>query len=396
MIGKAHMKWVDYTGNIKGGLFVLGIALTGALLIYSQQLVNALREDNRQIASLYAELITSAVAEQDDTNLDFIFENIIKKVQFPVIQSDPQGNPVSWRNLPDAMDSPNAIRSIMETMDRQNTPLPLVYTNPETGDTFNFGRLHYGDSKLIQKLIWLPYIEIGAVALFILLGFVGFSMIRNNEKRNIWVGMARETAHQLGTPTSSLLGWITWLEDHPEKTSEIIPDLKMDLKRLEQIGERFSKMGSEPQLTNVNISEIIQDLIGYFNRRIPNMGKTLQIVNDVQSDVRIRANGTLLSWAIENIIKNGLDAIENQSGEIRVQLHQENGGVSIAVRDNGKGISRKNWRNIFRPGYSTKSRGWGLGLSLTRRIIEDLHHGRVYVADSEPGKGTEIRIHLPQ
>ncbi len=390
------MKWVDYTGNIKGGLFVLGIALTGALLIYSQQLVNALREDNRQIASLYAELITSAVAEQDDTNLDFIFENIIKKVQFPVIQSDPQGNPVSWRNLPDAMDSPNAIRSIMETMDRQNTPLPLVYTNPETGDTFNFGRLHYGDSKLIQKLIWLPYIEIGAVALFILLGFVGFSMIRNNEKRNIWVGMARETAHQLGTPTSSLLGWITWLEDHPEKTSEIIPDLKMDLKRLEQIGERFSKMGSEPQLTNVNISEIIQDLIGYFNRRIPNMGKTLQIVNDVQSDVRIRANGTLLSWAIENIIKNGLDAIENQSGEIRVQLHQENGGVSIAVRDNGKGISRKNWRNIFRPGYSTKSRGWGLGLSLTRRIIEDLHHGRVYVADSEPGKGTEIRIHLPQ
>ncbi|MFQ6615102.1 MAG: hypothetical protein ACE5D1_09700, partial [Fidelibacterota bacterium] len=213
------MRWLNHTGNIKGGLFVLGIALIGALLFYSQQLVNALREDNRQIASLYAELITSAVAEQDDTNLDFIFENIIKKVQFPVIQSDTRGIPVSWRNLPDNINSREAVQSIMQTMDRQNKPLPLVYTNTETGGQYTFGHLHYGDSGLIQKLIWLPYVEIGAIALFILLGFVGFSVIRNSEKRNIWVGMARETAHQLGTPVSSLLGWVAWLDEHPEITA---------------------------------------------------------------------------------------------------------------------------------------------------------------------------------
>ncbi|NOZ74877.1 MAG: HAMP domain-containing histidine kinase [FCB group bacterium] len=390
------MRWLNHTGNIKGGLFVLGIALIGVLLFYSQQLVNALRDDNRQIASLYAELITSAVAEQDDTNLDFIFENIIKKVQFPVIQSNTEGVPVSWRNLPESLDAPDEIRSIMDMMDRQNQPLPLIYTNTETGEQYTFGHLHFGDSGLIQRLIWLPYVEIGAIALFILLGFVGFSVIRNSEQRNIWVGMARETAHQLGTPVSSLLGWVAWLNDHPDKTGEILPEIKTDLGRLEQIGERFSKMGSEPKLSEIDASQMVQELVSYFNRRIPNMGKSVTIHNDVEPNVRIRANGTLLSWAVENIIKNGLDAIESNSGEIRVQLHQENNDVFISVRDNGRGIPRKHWRNIFRPGYSTKSRGWGLGLSLTRRIIEDLHQGQVFVAHSEPGKGTEIQIKLPQ
>ncbi|MFQ6614044.1 MAG: ATP-binding protein, partial [Fidelibacterota bacterium] len=184
--------------------------------------------------------------------------------------------------------------------------------------------------------------------------------------------------------------------EHPEKTADILPEIKTDLGRLEQIGERFSKMGSEPQLSEINASQMVQELVSYFNRRIPNMGKSLKIHNEVQPNITIRANGTLLSWAVENIIKNGLDAIENKQGEIRVQLQRENNDVLISVRDNGRGIPHKNWRNIFRPGYSTKSRGWGLGLSLTRRVIEDLHRGQVFVAHSEPGKGTEIQIKLPQ
>ncbi len=390
------MKWFNQTGNIKRGLFVLGLALVAGLVFYSQQLVNSLRDDNREIAQLYAELITSAVASQSDENLEFIFENIIKKVQFPVIQSDSKGVPVSWRNLPKKADSPSKIARVMNTMDEQNRPLALVFSNPETGEKITFGYLHFGDSDLIQELIWLPYIEIGAVALFILLGFVAFSVIRESEKRNIWVGMARETAHQLGTPISSLMGWMTWLKDHPEKSAEIMSDMEIDLGRLEQIGERFSKMGSEPTLSEVDLSALIEELVHYFQRRIPNMGKTITIVNEVQPDVRIRANGTLLSWAIENIIKNGLDAIEGKTGGIRVQLHQIDSQVQILVKDSGKGIPRKHWKNIFRPGYSTKSRGWGLGLSLTKRIIEDMHDGEILVQSSEPGKGTVIRINLPQ
>ncbi|RMF06473.1 MAG: sensor histidine kinase [Candidatus Neomarinimicrobiota bacterium] len=390
------MKWIHHTGNIKGGLFLLGLILIAGLLLYSQSLVQSLREDNRRIAGLYAELITTAVAEQDDANLDFIFEHIIKKVRFPVIQSDPEGRPVSWRNLPEESADSTEILALMHTMDRQNPPLPLQYTWPGTGEKVTFGYLHFGDSRLIQQLIWLPYIEIGAVAVFILLGFVGFSVIRNNEKRFIWVGMARETAHQLGTPVSSLLGWIDWLETHPRQAGDVLGEMKTDLNRLERINERFSRMGSEPTLEETDLSACVADLIAYFERRIPNMGKSIQIINEIEPGLTIQANGTLLSWAIENLIKNGLDAIEQSSGEIRVKMQREDGMIILAIRDTGKGIPKKEWKNIFRPGFSTKSRGWGLGLSLTKRIIEDLHGGKVYVASSEPGTGTEFRIQLPQ
>ncbi len=390
------MNWYRHSGNIKAALFVLGIILVGALLVYTQKLVNNLREDNREIVKLYAELIAGTAAQKSNENLDFIFENIIRKVQFPIIQSDVDHNPLSWRNLPDHVTGIPDVRRIQKVMDRQNEPIPLVYRDPELKEDLIFGYLHYGDSKMIQQLTWLPYFEIGAVALFILLGFAGFTIIRNSEKRHIWIGMARETAHQLATPVSALMGWVEWLKDHPDRVAEIVPEMEVDLKRLNQIGERFSKMGSETTRNEINLAELVATVVNYLQRRLPSLGKRIVLENRIKKDVHIKASGTLLSWAMENIIKNGIDAIDHDEGVIIIGLTRLSNRVVISIEDNGKGIPRKDWKNVFRPGFSTKERGWGLGLSLTHRIIHEIHHGSIRIAESKPGSGTRFEIILPQ
>ena len=274
-------------------------------------------------------------------------------------------------------------------MDRLNEPISLVYNG------IIFGFLHYGDSYLIQKLQWWTYIELGSIGIFILLGFFGFSFIRNNEKRHIWVGMARETAHQLGTPVSALMGWVDWLKAHPDKTTEIIPDIKADLQRLEQIGRRFSKMGSDPDMEIFDLSERTEKVISYLNRRMPTLGKKVKLVNDIESGVNVHANGSLLSWSIENVIRNGIDAIDRNNGEIFVSLRQGNGYARIRIKDNGRGVPKKDWKNVFRPGFSTKRAGWGLGLSLAQRIIEEIHDGKLFIVESSSVTGTIFELTIP-
>ena len=269
-----------YSGNIKSGLFILGIILIIGLLTYTRQLIDELRHDNREIVRLYAEIIANTVKDENDTNLDFVFDNIIRKVQFPIIQTDPLHVPQMWKNLPESIRNNTQRIKFMSTMDELNVPIPLIY-NDETISAFTFGYLHYGDSTLVHKLQWWTYIELIAIAGFILLGFIGFTFIRNNEKRHIWVGMARETAHQLGTPVSALLGWVDWLKEHPEKTLELIPEMKADLKRLEQIGRRFSKMGSEPEMEEFDLSERVTRVVDYLKMRLPTLGKKVELLNDI-------------------------------------------------------------------------------------------------------------------
>jgi signal transduction histidine kinase len=280
-------------------------------------------------------------------------------------------------------------------MDRQNEPISLVYYDLKTGEEYIWGVLHFGDSQLIQRLIWLPYFEIGAITLFILLGFVGFSFIRNSEKQHIWVGMARETAHQLGTPVSALMGWVDWLRENPEKTLDIVEEMNADLNRLNQVSERFSQMGSTPKLEETDLSELVKTVVDYLEKRLPTKGKSLKLVNEITSKTNIYANITLLSWAIENIIKNGIDAITQERGEVRIRLRMEKEEVRIQIHDDGKGVKKKDLRNVFRPGFSTKNRGWGLGLSLTQRIIQDIHRGKIFIKQSSPGSGTTFEIILP-
>ena len=387
------MKLYHHTGNIKAGLFILGVALVIGLLAYTQLLVKNLREDNREIVRLYASLIANVAQEDNDQNLDFIFENIIQKVKFPLIQTDTQNNVQMWKNLPENIDSEEQIYRFMSICDKNNNPIALTYENEKIGK-ITFGYLHYGDSALISKLQVWSYIEIMAIGFFIFLGFTGFSFIRNNEKKHIWVGMARETAHQLGTPVSALMGWVQWIKDHPKRINQIIPEMEIDLQRLEQINRRFSEMGSESVFEEFDLSIRIEKIIKYLNKRLPSLGKTVKLVNDIQPGIIIIANGSLLAWSIENIIKNSIDSIEEIRGEISISLKKELNEIKIRIKDNGKGIPKKDWKNIFRPGFSTKKTGWGLGLSLANRIIEDIHKGHLKVLNSTINKGTIIEISL--
>ena len=387
------MRLYRHAGNIKAGLFTLGVILVICLLAYTQILVNELRKDNREIVRLYAGLIANVVKDDNDANLDFIFENIIKKVKFPLIQTDTDHNPQMWKNLPSSIQTDDARIKFMKMADRYNEPIPLTYSDSKVGE-ITFGYLHYGDSAMVEKLRLWSYIEIIAIGLFIFLGFSGFSFIRNNEKKHIWVGMARETAHQLGTPVSALMGWVDWLKNHPDKTEEIIPEMEADLQRLEQIGRRFSKMGSKSDFEELDLSERVEKIVNYLTKRLPSLGKKVKLVNDIEPGIFIRANGSLLAWSIENIIRNGIDAIEREDGMISISLKKDVDGIKIRIEDNGKGIPKKDWKNIFRPGFSTKQTGWGLGLSLSSRIVEEIHGGSLKVISSSIDTGTIIEISL--
>jgi signal transduction histidine kinase len=386
------MDLLKHSSNIKAALFLLGFILVIFLFTYTQGIVNELRKDNGEIVKLYAEIIAQTISDENDTNLDFVFDEIIQKAQFPIIYSNNKKDPVYSKNI--NTDKSN-LRKIQSTMDEQNEAIPLRYANPLTNEIILIGYLHYGDSSQIEKLKWLPFIEIGAITLFILLGFISFSIIRNSEKRNIWVGMARETAHQLGTPISSLMGWLEWMKNKPNDQEKIIDDISLDLERLQQVSDRFSKMGSETKIEEVHLSNIVDNIVLYFNRRIPSMGKSIIIENQLESDLKIRANGILISWAIENVVKNAIDALDNE-GIISLKSKFEKKSIIIVIEDSGKGISRKNWKNIFRPGFSTKEQGWGLGLSLTSRIINEIHGGSIYVSQSKLGQGSTIEISLPK
>ena len=386
------MDLLKHSSNIKAALFLLGFILVIFLFTYTQGIVNELRKDNGEIVKLYAEIIAQTISDENDTNLNFVFDEIIQKAQFPIIYSNNKKDPVYSKNI--NTDKSN-LRKIQSTMDEQNEAIPLRYANPLTNEIILIGYLHYGDSSQIEKLKWLPFIEIGAITLFILLGFISFSIIRNSEKRNIWVGMARETAHQLGTPISSLMGWLEWMKNKPNDQEKIIDDISLDLERLQQVSDRFSKMGSETKIEEVHLSNIVDNIVLYFNRRIPSMGKSIIIENQLESDLKIRANGILISWAIENVVKNAIDALDNE-GIISLKSKFEKKSIIIVIEDSGKGISRKNWKNIFRPGFSTKEQGWGLGLSLTSRIINEIHGGSIYVSQSKPGQGSTIEISLPK
>lgn len=381
------------TGNIKAGLFIIGIGLVIGLITYTQILINELRKDNREIVNLYAEIIANTVKDDNDANLDFVFDNIIKKVKFPLIQTDNNYQIRGWKNLPSKVATPKDREKFMFAMDKLNQPIPLTYKDQSVGE-ITFGFLHYGDSSIVQKLQIWTYIEIVSIGIFIFLGFSGFSFIRNNEKRHIWVGMARETAHQLGTPVSALLGWVDWLKKHPDKTNDLIPEMEADLQRLEQIGRRFSKMGSKTEMDEFDLSEKIELILGYLKKRLPTLGKKVELINDIEPGIMINANGSLLAWSIENIVRNGIDAIEKDNGQVTVTLRKNVNDIKIQIQDNGKGIPRKDWRNVFRPGFSTKQTGWGLGLSLSTRIVEDIHRGKIRVVESGPEIGTVVEITL--
>ncbi len=392
------MKLYRQAGNIKAGLFLGAVLLIVGLFVYTQSIIDRLRDENRETVSLHAKLFAKGISEAEGDELDFVFREIIQPISFPIIFTDTTGNPQQWRNLPGNDNlSVDDVREHLQDMALENDPIPLVFSVflEELGETkdLELGYLYYGDSSLISRLRILPYIEIGMVTIFVLLGFIGFQVIRNNEKRHIWLGTARETAHQLGTPVSSLMGWLERLVEHPEESARLAEEMGKDVNRLQSISDRFARMGSRPKLERIEVQQLLDDTAGYFRDRLPtNKSVTLEVSN--VDDAAILGTPTLISWALENLVKNAIDSLDKADGRVSLSATQEGSHVVLEITDNGKGIRRRDWKNVFRPGYSTKEHGWGLGLSLARRIIEEFQNGTIRVSSSEVDVGTTFEIRI--
>jgi len=379
----------------------LGITLGCVIgvIFYTQRLVNELRKESRQIVEFYSQTYQLIVQTENMEVLDwFLANNILQKMDFPLIMIDKHGNIASWRSIDVAEDdrSPQAIekvKKIFEKIKNQNEPVRYLYN----GEVFQ--SIYYGDSRLITRLESLPYITFSGLGLLILTAFVGFSNIKKSEQRFIWVGMAKETAHQLGTPISSLLGWLELLKSEGmsmEKIPRLAQDMETDVRRLEKIAARFSKIGSATHLEKQDMQMVLREVAAYFRKRLPQAGREIRLVEDYADLPLVPLNRELFEWAMENLIKNAIDAVQGKNGIIEIVAGRvpESKQVFIEIRDNGCGIMAKRRNDIFKAGYSTKKRGWGLGLNFGKRIIEDYHGGKLYIKETHPGKGTVMRIVL--
>jgi len=389
------IKIYRHSSNIKRLLLVIAIVLIFVLLNYTQTLVKRLRQDSANLIRFYADVYAKAAMDMSNQDFSFIFEEIIKKISTPMILSEKKDSqPTAWRNIGISEEdhSPEnliKVKELMLEMDRENQPIPLKYQDQV------LQYIHFGDTNMIRQLRRLPYIEIALVSLFILLGYIGFTVIRDNEKRSIWVGMAKETAHQLGTPLTALMGWLELLKTEIGSNANIA-EISRDVQRLEKVATRFSQIGSRPKLNRTSLNPVIHEAVTYYKRRLPKLGPGIKLDFMAEGEFEANLNADLFSWALENLIKNAIDAVSQQNGQVIVELKAIRNGKYLAVDviDNGKGILVRNRKNIFRPGYSTKQRGWGLGLSLAIRIIKEYHQGRLFVLQSKPNEKTVMRIML--
>lgn len=395
------MKDITYKrkGNFKGFLFVFGLLIIGAILFYTQQLVNVLQKESRESINFRVRVLEENINSPNTAgDFGFLLTEVIQGINFPVIYTDSNNEPQFCVNVNAEYDSirgvlsPGAssfLKDELKDMDNTNPPIPISYQG------IVLGYYHYGVSPIIKKLRWLPYIEIAAVFLFILIGYIGFSQIKKSEQRHIWVGMAKETAHQLGTPLSSMHGWIELLREDPKQLPQALDEMEIDTHRLSKIALRFSQIGSVPALKEASVVEILQNTVSYFRNRLPRLEKKITIYENYSSFPSVSLNRELFEWVIENLIKNAIDSIEGASGKITLTLRKdENKDIAIDISDTGKGISPRDRKYIFKPGYSTKTRGWGLGLSLAKRIIEDYHGGKLFLKDSRAGKGSMFCVLL--
>ena len=393
------MRRSPVSGNIKIALVVLALGIVVALLLHTQSIVRRLQEREHRYADLYVKALEYIGSENaSNADLTLITEEIINKIDFPIIIASPDFLPSGSKNIDidstfNAAETTRFLGEKRDEMAARNPPLALLYQ-----DTIVTQYVYYDESDTVKQLRALPYIEIAVATLFIFIGYISFSYIKRSEQANIWVGMSKETAHQLGTPLSSMMGWLALLGEQPGLPAEsraLLDEMENDVQRLERIALRFSKIGSQPELLEQNIADTVNKSVEYYRKRIPQLGKTVSITVAAPPDIRVRYNAELMEWVFENLMKNALDAIEASSGRIEFTISRSGRHAIIDVSDTGKGIEKRRRKDIFRPGYSTKRRGWGLGLSLSRRIIENYHRGRLFVLASEQGHGTTFRIKLP-
>ena len=371
-----------------GKLFLLLFAVligTGSLF-YTGNLVKKLKVEERENVKLWAEATRLISLSDTSQNLDFLFSIIDNNNTIPVILTDEYDRIISAVNfdksrINDSIYLKKSLRKIKE----KNKP---IVNNLENG---HFNLIYYKDSIILTMLIFYPYIQLGIIVMFILVSYLAFRSSRKAEQNQVWVGMSKETAHQLGTPTSSLAGWIEILQ-HKYPDISITKELALDVQRLEKVTERFSRIGSKPALVKENIIVIIAHTVDYLKSRTSSKVKFINDYN-INNEVIVPVNSALFEWVIENVSKNSIDAMEG-TGEITIRIMDTEKHALIDISDTGKGIPKSAFKKIFNPGFTTKQRGWGLGLSLAKRIIEEYHNGKIFVRQSEVGKGSSIRIVL--
>ncbi len=443
--------------NLKLGLIVCAVAIAVASLVYTERLVERLRAREQLFIQLWADAQTQLAESQEAAvnpyqdelaaleayveqaaplpeaslpdsvrqayldalgwarrmppagRVNEVVDRVLIAGSFgiPAIVTDSATQaPVIWRGVAvpgslvgmppeEAARAQRRLRELAAEMDAAYEPVPIELNFAGTRIK---QYVHYDESALIKELRLFPYVQLVVVALFILIGYVGFEYVRRSEQSSLWVGMAREAAHQLGTPISSLMGWTQLLRTGAlpeEQEEEALDEIDEDIRRLQLVANRFSDIGSMPRLEVQPLAPLIESTVDYMRRRMPRQGQHVQLDVVLHGDLRAPVNPELFEWVIENLLKNALDALDAPEGIITIEGRRKGDAVCIEVRDTGRGIDRRQRKNIFRPGYSTKPRGWGLGLSLARRIVEDYHGGALTLERSRPGEGSTFEIELP-
>lgn len=384
------MQWTDRIRQVKIILVLVAVVIAVTSLLVSHILVRDLSDEERNKMEVWAQALHALNNADEDTDVTLILNVIQGNNTIPVIVLDPCGNVMDYRNINiqagNASDSISYVAALGRHMFRSGK---YIRINIGEGNK-DYQLVCYDESTMLKRLSSYPYVQLGVVLIFVVVAIFALLSSKRAEQNKVWVGLSKETAHQLGTPISSLMAWVEILkESYPDDT--LIPELDKDVKRLERIAERFSKIGSLPEATDCSMNEILGHVIDYMDRRTSS--KVEIIRNFPDNDVTVRMNASLFEWVVENLCKNAVDAMEGH-GRIVLALFQEGGKVIVEVSDTGKGIKRKDIKNVFKPGFTTKKRGWGLGLSLAKRIVEEYHDGRIYVKSSEVGKGTTFRIEL--
>lgn len=400
------------SANIKIGLLFVSVLIVLGSLLYSSQLVDQLRKREYHVAQLFAKATDYNVnADQPNDSLYRMIVDFARLSEVPIILTDTRDQPtlqhfekfnlnVAFDSTRDSASNLTQLKRQISAMDQIYQPIKIFYIAPGTQDTFITNYIHYGNSLVLDEIESLPLIQLLLGTVIVIIGYLSFSYLKRSEQSNIWVGMAKETAHQLGTPLSSLLGWAEFLRlssDQPKEVQKIAGEIERDIERLNRIAVRFSKIGSIPDLKPQNLVAIISDVMNYFEGRMPHLRRNIHLeLASHEDEIIVPVNRELFEWVMENLIKNAFEAIESKEGLIKVRIERVRGDqVMVDVSDTGKGFEMRRRKDVFRPGFSTKARGWGLGLSLARRIIEDYHHGKLFVKESAPGKGTTFRMKLP-
>ncbi|MFH1699530.1 MAG: HAMP domain-containing sensor histidine kinase [Candidatus Zixiibacteriota bacterium] len=383
------------------GFILFGVCAIGAVFVYyTNDIIQDIRRNEAQTVETYTQIMQLVASDSVSGQVtSVLFDEIILKSNFPIIVTDTLENPLFWKavpGVPETSEEPQVMDKIREKMIDMKIRKGgiVIYV-----DSLPISKLFYDDPPLVGKLRLIPIVEMAMVVAFVFLALMGFQQIRLSEQRSIWVGMAKETAHQLGTPITSMMGWIDLMKSGDSRFTdeEIYRRIGADLKRLETIANRFGKIGSQPVLNKANINDLTGDVLEYYRERLPHSGKGVTIDFSRGEIPEVKVNKELYNWVIENLIKNSLESVDAQTGKIYVETSRAPSGkqICIVVSDNGRGINRGDARRIFRPGFTTKKRGWGLGLSLSRRIIEEYHRGSIALVKNDSGKGAIFEIKLP-